>query len=335
MVAISVVIPAYNAEKTIQETIFSVLNQTFKDFEIIVINDGSQDRTVAILESIQDDRIRVFSFSNAGQSISRNRGIEQSKAEFIAFLDADDLWTPDKLEAQFLALKEHPTAAVAYSWTHYIDEKSNIIRRGSKLNLSGNVYPHLLITNFLENGSNPLIRRQALTAVGGFEKTLPPAEDWDLYLRLAAFYPFVAVPKPQILYRVYSNSMSSNIFQMESSALRVIERAFQQAPETLQPLKQQSLANVYKYLTVKALEGQPNRQRSLTAMRFLKNAVQFDPKLLTQKVSLKVLLKIATILILPQKQTEKILHKYPQMLDAVTLLGYMKVNPDLADFPRL
>lgn len=328
MVFISVIIPVYNAEKTIQETILSVLNQTFQDFEIIVINDGSQDKTLERLEAIQNNRIQVYSYPNSGQAASRNRGIQQSKGEFIAFLDADDLWTSDKLEAQFLALKDHPTAAVAYSWTHYIDEKSNIIRRGSQLNLTGNVYPHLLVTNLLENGSNPLIRRQALIEVGGFEETLPPAEDWDLYLRLAVRYPFVAVPKAQILYRVYPNSMSSNILKMESSALRVIERAFQQAPQSLQPLKQQSLANVYKYLTVKALEGQPNRQRSLTAMRFLKNAVQFDPKLLTQKVSLKVILKIATILILPDQQTEKLLKKYPQILDTVTLLGYMKVNPE-------
>ncbi|MCF3623160.1 glycosyltransferase family 2 protein, partial [Planktothrix agardhii] len=117
MPKISVIIPVYNGEKTIQKTIESVLQQTWQDFELIVINDGSQDATLEILSSIQDPRLRILSYSNAGLASSRNRGITEATGEYISFLDADDLWTPDKLEAQFQALEEHPEAAVAYSWT--------------------------------------------------------------------------------------------------------------------------------------------------------------------------------------------------------------------------
>src|SRR3712207_3352824 len=114
MPLISVIIPVYNGEKTIQETIESVLNQTFPSFELIVINDGSHDSTLDIVSSIKDPRIKVFSYPNAGLSASRNRGISVACGEYVSFIDADDLWTPDKLEAQYKALQANPQAAVAY-----------------------------------------------------------------------------------------------------------------------------------------------------------------------------------------------------------------------------
>jgi glycosyltransferase involved in cell wall biosynthesis len=120
---ISVIIPAYNAERTILETIASVQQQTFSNFELIVINDGSTDRTLELLNSLEDPRLKIFSYSNGGLPVARNRGIYHATGEFITFLDADDLWTPDKLELQLTALQQHSEAGVAYSWTHYMDEK--------------------------------------------------------------------------------------------------------------------------------------------------------------------------------------------------------------------
>src|SRR5574338_867068 len=122
MPTISVILPVYNGEKTIQETIESVLQQTFEDFELIIINDGSQDATLHQVSTLSDARIKVFSYPNAGVSASRNRGIAQAEGEYIAFIDADDLWTPDKLGAQFKTLQTNPQVAVAYSWTNWIDE---------------------------------------------------------------------------------------------------------------------------------------------------------------------------------------------------------------------
>src|SRR4028118_1289230 len=251
----SVIIPVYNGEKTIQETIESVLNQTFTDFELIVINDGSQDSTLEIVERIQDSRLNVFSYPNAGQAASRNRGFSHASGEYISFIDADDLWTPDKLEAQLRALQDNPQAAVAYSWTKCIDESGQFSRRGSHISATGDVYGKLLLIDFIENGSNPLIRRQALIKVGSFDESLPAAEDWDMWLRLAACYEFVAVPSSQILYRQSANSWSANVLKQGAGSLQVMERAFNQAPESLQHLKPASLANIYKGLTFKALEG--------------------------------------------------------------------------------
>lgn len=326
MPLISVIIPVYNGEKTIRETIESVLNQTFLYFELIVINDGSQDATLEIVDRIQDSRLKVFSYPNAGQAVSRNRGISRATGEYLSFIDADDLWTADKLEAQLKALQENPQAAVAYSWTECIDESGQFSRRGSHISVTGDVYGKLLLVDFIENGSNPLIRRQALDEVGDFDASMTPSEDRDLWLRLAVRYPFVVVPSPQILYRQSASSESANVSRMEAASLRVIDRAFAQAPESLQHLKQPSLANIYKGLTFKALEGLPSRQRGLTAARLLRNCVRNDVELLRSRVIWKVLFKIAVMIVLPPEQARAVLTKAKGLANTTTLLGYLQLD---------
>lgn len=308
MPLISVIIPVYNSEKTIKETIESVLNQTVTDLEIIVINDGSKDKSLEVISRIVDPRLKIFSYPNAGVSASRNRGISQATGEYISFLDADDLWTPDKLEAQLKTLHANSQAAVAYSWTNWIDESGQFLRPGGHIAANGNVYEKLLLRDFVESGSNPLIHRKALAEVGGFDESLTSAADWDMWLRLAAHYEFVAVQSPHILYRVSPNSMSSNVWRMEAESLQIIERAFAEAPESLKSLKREVVGNRYKYLTIKALEGLPERRRGLTATRFLWQAVRNDPTWLkkTQLMSI-ILFKIAIATLLPPRQAQTLM----------------------------
>ncbi len=326
MPLVSVIIPVYNGEKTIQETIESVLNQTFIDLELIVINDGSQDATLKLVERIQDSRINVFSYPNAGQSTSRNRGIALATGEYISFIDADDLWTPDKLEAQLKALQANPKAAVAYSWTDWIDESSQLLGKGSHNTEQGEVFAKLLLNDFVANGSNVLIRRQALNEVGDFDASVTPAEDWDMWLRLAVHYEFVAVQSSQVLYRICPNSASFNVWKMEASSLRVIEKAYAIAPQSLQHLKRHSLGNRYKYLTFKAIEGYPDRKKGLAAIRFLWNAIKNDPSLLRSKVIWKVLFRIAAITLLTPELAQAAINKFKPLSNTITLLGYMKLN---------
>lgn len=326
MPLISIIIPVFNGEKTIKETIESVLNQTVTDFELLVINDGSQDGTVGIVECIQDSRIKVFSYPNAGQSTSRNRGIELAQGDYISFIDADDLWIPDKLEAQLKALQANSKAGVAYSWTDWIDESSQLLGKGSYNTEQGEVFTQLLLNDFVANGSNVLIRRDALTEVGGFDPSVTAAEDWDLWLRLAARYEFVAVRSPQVLYRISPNSASFNVWKMEASSLQVIEKAYAIAPQSLQHLKRQSLGNRYKYLTFKAIEGYPERKKGLAAIRFLWNAIKNDPSLLRAKVIWKVLFRIAAITLLTPKLAQAVITKFKPLSNTTTLLGYMKLN---------
>jgi GT2 family glycosyltransferase len=308
MPIISVILPVYNGERTIKETMDSVLNQTFLDFELIVINDGSQDSTLEVVSRIVDSRLKVFSYANAGLAATRNRGISHAIGEYISFIDADDFWTSDKLEAQFKALQANPQAAVAYSWTDWIDESGQFLRSGGHITVNGDVYAKLLLRDFIESGSNPLIRKHALAEVGGFDESLAAVEDWDMWLRLAAQYEFVCVPSPQILYRVSSNSMSSNIWKMEAGSLRIIERAFTQAPESLQPLKREILGKRYQYLTLKAIEGPPERHRGLAAARFLWQAVSNDPAWLQRgQLMLIVLFKIVIATLLPPQHAQALL----------------------------
>ncbi|CAD5937901.1 glycosyltransferase [Planktothrix agardhii] len=327
MSLISVIIPVFNGEKTIQDTIKSVLSQTVTDFELIVINDGSTDGTLEIIQKITDARLKVFSYPNANQATSRNRGLEKATSEYIAFLDADDLWTPDKLESQMDALERYPNAALAYSWTNCIDESDQFLHSGTRANFSGNVYQTLLLADFISNGSNALVRKQALDEVGNFNVLLPPAEDWDLWLRLACRYPFVVVPKPQVLYRQSRQSSSSNLVKQEAAMLKVIEKAFNEAPDAFKPLQSISLGNTYKYLMFKSLQAQPSQTTALMTIKFLKTAIHHDPILLKSKVLIKIVLKLGIMMLLPPIFSEKLLVYLQTILNTSTLLGYIQLTP--------
>lgn len=322
MPLISVIIPAYNAAKTIQETIESVLNQTFADWELLVINDGSQDATLEVVERIPDTRLNVFSYPNAGVSASRNRGLAEATGEFISFLDADDLWMPDKLEAQLQALQENPQATVAYSWTDYIDERGQFLYPGSHITANGDVYTQLLLGDFLENGSNALIRREALIEVGGFDESLFGPEDWDLFLRLAAKYHFVAVPRPQVLYRLSTTSISFNLVRQEAQCLRVIEQAFDRAPASLQHLKKQSLANLYQYLLFRGLAAPLDRKTGWAAARCLFQAARNDLSVIEKRSRLFfiVSLKIVAAMLLPSQLVKGLLEAVKNRSGKATLM---------------
>lgn len=308
MPLISVIIPVYNGEKTIRETIESVLKQTFSDFEILVINDGSQDATLDIVTSIDDSRLKVFSYPNKGLATSRNRGISHASGDFIAFLDADDLWTSDKLEAQLKALQAHPQAAVVYSWTDFIDEFGQALGSGIHKTFNGDVFANLLADNFIVNGSNTLIRKQAIIDVGGFDESLVNMGDWDLWLRLSAHFHFVAVPSAQVLYRRTHNSMSMDVLRLEQAYLKIMERAFNQAPESLKHIKRQSYARFYQFLTLRALEVLPGRevvlpspQKGRAAAKFLCHTIRNKPALLLKvRLMLSLLFKIVAVISLPR-----------------------------------
>ena len=291
MPVISVIIPTYNAERTILETITSVQKQTFSDFELLLINDGSSDRTLELLQNISDERLQIFSYENAGVSVARNRGIAHATGEVIAFLDADDLWTPDKLELQVAALQQHPQAGVAYSWTYIMDEKGKSFHVDESIFFEGDVYVNLLVRNFICSGSNSLIRRQAIESVGEFDPTLTHGEDWEFYLRLAADWPFVVVPKAQILYRQTSGSASSKVEVMEKGVLRAVEKVFIAVPKELQYLKNQNLANFYQYLTGICLTYVTDVNQLKQAGQKLQMAIRLYPKTLLDRTTQRYVLK--------------------------------------------
>ncbi|MBD2103241.1 glycosyltransferase [Leptolyngbya sp. FACHB-261] len=299
MPTISVIVPAYNAEQTISETIQSVQQQTFTDFELIVINDGSTDKTLDILEQIQDPRLKIFTYANAGLPMARNRGIGIATGEFITFIDADDLWVPDKLELQLMAIQKSPEIGAAYSWTAFIDAAGRFLYAREPIFLEGDIYPHLLVKNFISNGSNILVRRRVVECAGRFEPTLKSAEDWDYYLRLASRCQFAVVPKYQILYRQSSQSMTSKVDVMEKYNLQVIERAFQSAPLELQYLKKCSLANTYRYIAQLYSTHALNSQSIKQASQRLQMAIRLNPDLLMERKTQRLALRLGLLQLLP------------------------------------
>ena len=308
MALISVIIPVYNGELTIEETVKSVLNQTFQDLELIVIDDGSVDSTLDVLSRIQDPRLKVFSYPNAGLSASRNRGIDRACGEFISFIDADDLWTDDKLEAQLKSLRENPEAAVSYSWTDFIDMSGNLLGFGIHHTANGYVFPNMLKFFFIGSGSNALIRKHVFDELGQFDETLTSAEDLDMFLRIASQYQISAVPESQIFYRITDNSMSRNVVRQERETLKVIDRAFAHEPgKSFIHLKKITYSNLYVYLAAHTLRGLPDREAGLIAVRFLWNALRNYPCILRQAKTISIVIfKIISVILLPPKQAKSL-----------------------------
>ena len=312
MTTISIIIPSYNAETTIIDTIRSVQNQTFSDWELIIIEDGSTDQTVAQIKTFTDERIKLFCYENGGVAMARNRGIALAKGKFITFLDCDDLWTTDKLEEQLSALENHLNADVAYSWV--IDFESNAPNSSKPrkpIFFSGNVYPQMLVYNFIANGSNILVRREAVEKIGGFDVTYNPSEDWNFYIRLAKEFSFVLVPKHQVLYRQSITSMSSNNIQkLEKGGLLVIEKAYESAPSNLQSLKSQSIALLYEYCVQRYLQGSIDQIDPNEAVLKLREAIAIYPPVLTTRFFYGLVYRLFKYWLLNQTQKRTTIAKF-------------------------
>lgn len=301
MPLVSVIIPAYNAEETLLETIQSVLSQTFTDLEILIIDDGSSDNTVAIARAVQDPRVRVYTFKNGGAAMARNRGIAHSTGEFLSFIDSDDLWTPNKLEKQLDALQHMPDAGGVYSWTLIMNESGEKFYPGNCESYSGDVYAHLLLSNFIGSGSNMLVRRTASDTIGGFDTTLHSHEDWDYYLRLSQNWLFAVVSEPQILYRKREDSVCSNFEVMERYIFILHDKMFSTAPYSLRYLEPQSRAKKYEFLSQIALTHISSWQDCRRAIRTLSKAAALHPPLLrTRRFQILVFKLFITLSLTPK-----------------------------------
>jgi Glycosyltransferase like family 2 len=215
---VSVVIPAYNAEATIDDTLRSVRSQTHRDLEIIVVDDGSTDRTTSVVKAhaAVDRRVTLIAQENAGVAAARNVGWRSARSAFIAFVDADDLWAPSKIERQLdVILSGGPQVGLVYTWWALIDEHNRIRCKVQGRDIAGDVLEQTLMGNFVGHASSPLIRRQALVEAGGFDSGLRDAgihgcEDMLIYHRIARRYHFGLVPDHLTGYRVASGRMSSD-----------------------------------------------------------------------------------------------------------------------------
>jgi hypothetical protein len=222
--AVTVLIPAYNCGPYVAESVGSALTQTFRDREVLVIDDGSTDDTAARLAPFAS-RIRYVRQDNQGIVAARNRGIELARGRYVALLDADDIWLPSFLERTIARLEADARAAVAYSWWGYIDESSKVLPELFRKGADGDVLEPLFMTCFV-TPSCTVLRRGALDSVGAYDPAARRAEDYDLLLRIAAAgYHFALVPETLMQYRVRPGSLSHDIAGMAAGVLAAVRRA--------------------------------------------------------------------------------------------------------------
>lgn len=267
---VSVVIPAYNAETFIERTLYSVLQQTYQNIEVLVINDGSSDSTTNIVERIAkaDSRLHLYHQKNAGVAAARNLGIQQSKGKLIAFIDADDLWHRENLQKQVdCFLKSDASVGLVYSWSYNIDADDQPIWGFSAARIQGVVYKVLLCHNFIGNASATMIRRECFDEVGVYDCSLKNSkaqgcEDFDLNLRIAERYQFRVVPQFLVGYRKLAHSMSSDYQDMAKFYNLVLDRFRSRHPEIPAVLYSLARNSFYIYLCKQNLRSK-NYKKSL------------------------------------------------------------------------
>lgn len=228
---VSVVIPTKNMANYLKFAIDSVLSQTYADWDLHIVDNGSTDSTAELVTKYSSDR-RIHYWpqpTDTERAAGRNRGITESSGEYVAFLDADDLWKPDKLEKQIASLQPDSNAALCYTYARCIDPEGNLLDSDPQLTAtSGDVLRQLVRGNFIPV-SSVVVRRRALDTVGTFDtdRRLIGSEDWDLWLRIASRYPVRLVSEELTRYRVYNTPRSHRLIL--NGALAVLDKQFSRA----------------------------------------------------------------------------------------------------------
>jgi glycosyltransferase involved in cell wall biosynthesis len=247
---VTVVVPAWNTSSVLAEALDSIRAQTFRDFEVLVVDDGSTDDTARVAEryGAEDSRFRLICRSHAGVSSARNTAVAEARGEWIAFLDADDVWLPPKLDRQLALLEQDPAADLLYTnfllWDGSRD--LGVVFEPGAVLPEGNPLQALISSCFLLP-STVMVRRELLLEIGGFDPAFHPAEDWDLWLRLAERGIHVrGLAEPLMRYRRWPNSatIKNPLLSMENSA-RVIAARIRNTPRhDLRPLYQRQLKDL-------------------------------------------------------------------------------------------
>lgn len=233
---VSVVVPMYNVGKYIEQCISSVLAQSFKNFEVVCVDDGCTDDTLRRLARFDDPRIRLVQQRNRGLSGARNTGITKAKGLYVALLDADDFWAPDKLLHHVSHLNRNPDVGVSYCPSLFVDEQGESMGIGQFPRLKNITAKHILCRNPVGNGSAPVIRRRLLNSVAlnnkefdrvsVFDETLRQSEDIELWVRIALTqdWKFEGIKQPLTYYRVNDNGLSANLTKQFDSWQRAMQK---------------------------------------------------------------------------------------------------------------
>jgi glycosyltransferase involved in cell wall biosynthesis len=283
---VSVVLPTHNMARFLGEALQTVLSQTYPHLEVHVIDDGStDDPRAAISGYLSDPRVIFHSIPQSGQGKAKNVGIRASKGQFIAFIDADDLWTLDKLEKQ-LPLFVRPEIGVVYSDFERVDINGAPLETFRGPVHEGRITAQLLIENFV-TGMASIVRRECFDAVGLLDETIPMGIDYDLWLRISTKFEFVYLDHVTYLYRFWGGQMSRNFDKRLDCAITIMRRLIESNPGLI-PLRvqQEAWAHTYTY----GGNGFAKAGRTRDAVRWYLKALRIQP---TYVSAWKQLLKLA------------------------------------------
>ncbi|MFH0702008.1 MAG: glycosyltransferase [bacterium] len=277
---VSIIVTTYNRKHYLKDTLDSVFNQTFNDFELIIIDDGSTDETKELIKLYKCQRIKYFYQNNSGLNAARNAGINLACGEFLAFLDSDDIWLPTKLEKQVNILEKYPDICLVYCGTLLINEENKIIGQKPLVQYGGYVLNKLIFTNFLYNGSCVLFRSSCLDKVGLFDISIKRMTDWEFYLRFALYYRFYGINEYLLKYRIHRQTMSSDFKSYENSGFKILDKIFNHKDLDSKYLtyKNKALAMRYRYIGRRYFENGYAQEARI----YLKEALKLDLSLLYQ-----------------------------------------------------
>ncbi|WAL58378.1 glycosyltransferase family 2 protein [Thermocoleostomius sinensis] len=309
MPKVSIVIPAYNAMQYCEATLNSALQQTFVDFEVLIINDGSKDNILEWASKIEDERVKLISQENKGLSGARNTGITHAKGDYIAFLDADDLWEKTKLEKQVKYLDNNLNVGLLSTKVKIIDEHDQYLREFKVPEKEHISLEELLSYNFILCGSTPIVRRECFEKVGVFDCNLSSAADWDMWIRIALHYPVAAILESLVLYRKHSTNMSKDIVIMVDEIGKIVQKFRMIVPRSLRPI----LDNRYTISNLNAIWAMAAESRYRKAIYFSGQAFKSNPTILFSRSFLYINFLIFIKLIVPAHRYTK-LRRFFQVL---------------------
>ena len=227
---VSVVMATYNMSRYLPLAARSVLAQTYENIELLIVDDGSTDDTAKVVEPFLDDpRVKYRVQENKGQASAKNHGVRESSGEYIAFLDADDMWAPEKIDLQLPVFSRSETLGVVYSRLASIDENGTQLKVSDEELFRGRVSGPLLIRNFV-GFSTSIVRKECFDRLGGFKEQIRMGIDYDLWLRFSTRYEFDYVDRPLLYYRVWPGQMSNNCKGRYLSGIETMKNFLRQFP---------------------------------------------------------------------------------------------------------
>lgn len=315
MPTVSVIMPVYNVARYVRDSIHSVLAQTFTDFELIIVDDGSTDASPDICRSFDDPRIEIIRQANRGLAGARNTGIRAARGRYVALLDSDDLWQAEKLAAHVAHLDANPDVGVSFDRSTFIDDDGRPLGIVQSPRLRDISPAHVLLRNPIGNGSAPMFRREVFEDIATpgpdgelrwFDESFRQSEDIECWVRIALStrWKFQGLDAVLTLYRVSDSGLSANIERQLESWERMMEKTRSRWPAFVEQWSRLARAYQLRYLARRAVR---QRQRGL-ALTLVRRALAEDWTILPRepKRTLGTLAAITLLNVLPKAGYERI-----------------------------